>query len=159
MRTGAPADKNRLKQLNWRVKAALDDHRANQWQENLKILNPEDRSMWKTCRALRQTRKPIPSIHGNKGIVYEKRDKANAFADTLERQFQENDIDDDDAEACENIVNRRARRSTNPARDVRGATGNPAAPEHQKSTKMGRDRKHCAQKTFETRDSCPVEYC
>jgi len=97
-----------LNQLNRRVKAALDDHRENQWQEHLESLNPEDRSMWKTCKALRQKRKPIQPLTGNNGIVYEKRDKVESFADTLERQFQENDIDDDYADAWKNIVNGRA---------------------------------------------------
>jgi len=106
MRTEASADKNRLNQLNRRVKAALDDHGANKWQEHLERITPEDRSMWKTCRALPQKRKPFPAIHGSNGIVYEKRDKAEAFVDTLERQFQENYIDN----AWENIVNGRARR-------------------------------------------------
>jgi len=57
----------------------------------------------------RRQRKPTPAINDNNGIVYEKTDKAKAFADTLERQFQENDINDDDADAWENIVNGRAR--------------------------------------------------
>jgi len=118
MRTGAPADKNRL---NRRVKAALDDHRGNQWQEHLESLNPEDRIMWKTCRALRQKRKSIPAFHGNNGIVYEKRGKA--FTDPLDRQFQENDIDDDDADAWENIVNRRDRKSCDTSTSARHQDG------------------------------------
>jgi len=28
-----------------------------------------------------------------------------------------------------------------------------------KDTRMGWDRKHCAEKTFETREGCLVEYC
>jgi len=112
MRTGAPADKNRLNQLHWTT-----IEQTNRL-EHLESLNSEDKSMWKTCRALRQKRKPIPVIHGNNGIVYEKRDKAEAFP---------------------------THRMT-----ISGATGNSAAPQHQKGTRMGRDRKHCAQKTSET---------
>jgi len=70
------------------------------------------------------------------GIVYEKRDKAKAFADTLD-YFQENDIDD--ANAWENIVNGRAIVINTLPEDhpIRHATGNPVASQHQKGTRMG----------------------
>jgi len=109
IRTNDPADRNLLNQLNRRVKAALQEHRDKQWQEHLETLNAQDRSVWKTCRALKKKRKPIPPLHGQNGIVYLNEDKAETFADCLERQFQENDTDDLEAEQWETEVERRAR--------------------------------------------------
>ncbi|KAJ8914705.1 hypothetical protein NQ315_017414 [Exocentrus adspersus] len=71
--------------LNRRVKAALDELSQERWARHLESLDPQDTSLWKTQRALRlPTRRKIPPIHGNRGVVYTNQGKAEAFADSLE---------------------------------------------------------------------------
>jgi len=109
IRTNDPGDRNLLNELNRRVTAALQEHRDKQWQEHLETLDPQDRSVWKTCRALKIKKKTIPPLHGENGIVYLKQDKAETFADSLEQQVRENDTEDLEAEDWEIEVERRAR--------------------------------------------------
>ncbi|KAJ8911514.1 hypothetical protein NQ315_012485 [Exocentrus adspersus] len=61
-------------------------------------LNPRDNSLWKTQKALKTKRRPVPPLHGEQGIVHTNRDKAEAFADSLELQCRENQLDDEDKE-------------------------------------------------------------
>ncbi|CAH1384218.1 unnamed protein product, partial [Tenebrio molitor] len=68
------------------VKQALSVFRNEQWEQKLESLNSEDNSIWKMAKILRNTRKPLPPIHGAGGIVYTDQEKAEAFADSLELQ-------------------------------------------------------------------------
>ncbi|KAJ8914706.1 hypothetical protein NQ315_017415 [Exocentrus adspersus] len=75
------------------------------------VLSPRiimDNSLWKTQKALKTRRRPVPSLHGEEGIVHTNRDKAEAFADSLELQCRENQLDDEDEEHTA-LVERRAR--------------------------------------------------
>ncbi|KAJ8919355.1 hypothetical protein NQ315_003940 [Exocentrus adspersus] len=60
-------------------------------------------------KILRTQRKPIPPIHGERGIVRTNSEKAEAFADSFELQCRENQLDDED-EDHEEEVERRVRR-------------------------------------------------
>lgn len=102
-------DRHVYNQLTRRVKAALQEHRQDKWQRHLESLDPRARPMWNTQRALRNRRKPIPPIHGENGIVYTREAKAEAFADALELQCRENQLDDEDEDWVES-VERRIRR-------------------------------------------------
>lgn len=104
-----PADRQELNRLNRRVKAALQEHRQDRWQRHLASLDPQDRSMWSTQRALRNRRKPMPPIHGENGLVYTHQDKAEAHADSLELQCRENQLEDEDEDWADD-VERRVRR-------------------------------------------------
>ncbi|XP_018576915.1 uncharacterized protein LOC108915379 [Anoplophora glabripennis] len=102
-RTAHPRDKQTLNQLNRRVKAALEEHYQDSWQRHLESLNPEDRSLWTMQRALRTTRKPLPPIHGENGILYTRYQKAETFADSLELQCRENLLDDEDEDHADEV--------------------------------------------------------
>uniref|UniRef100_V5GNF3 Putative RNA-directed DNA polymerase from transposon X-element n=1 Tax=Anoplophora glabripennis TaxID=217634 RepID=V5GNF3_ANOGL len=122
-RTAHPRDKQTLNQLNRRVKAALEEHYQDSWQRHLESLNPEDRSLWTMQRALRTTRKPMPPIHGENGIVYTRYEKAEAFADSLELQCRENLLDDEDEDHADEVERRVRRYRRQPDRDdIRPAT-------------------------------------
>lgn len=108
-RTRQPQARLVYNQLSRRVKAALQEHRQARWQRHLESLNPEDRSMWNTQKALRNPRKPMPPIHGEQGIVYTRQQKAEAFADSLELQCRENQLDGEDEDWSDD-VERRVRR-------------------------------------------------
>ncbi|XP_066157762.1 mRNA export factor GLE1-like [Euwallacea fornicatus] len=62
-RTNTSADKNSLNRLNRRATVVQQKIREKQWQEHLESLNPENKSMWKTFKAIKSKRKPIPPIH------------------------------------------------------------------------------------------------
>ncbi|KAJ8912274.1 hypothetical protein NQ315_016772 [Exocentrus adspersus] len=84
LRSGAPEHRRIANQLTRRVSAALDEHRQETWRRFVESLNPRDNSLWKTQKALKTRRRPVPLLHGEQGIVHTNRDKAEAFADTLE---------------------------------------------------------------------------
>ncbi|KAJ8910286.1 hypothetical protein NQ315_016103, partial [Exocentrus adspersus] len=62
----------------------------------------------RTQKALKTRRRPVPPLHGEQGIVHTNRDKAEAFADSLELQCRENQLDDEHEEHTA-LVERRAR--------------------------------------------------
>ncbi|KAJ3617051.1 hypothetical protein MTP99_009138 [Tenebrio molitor] len=43
----------------------------------------EDNSIWRIAKALRSNRKPLPPIHGTRGLVLSNDEKAQAFVDSL----------------------------------------------------------------------------
>ncbi|KAJ8913678.1 hypothetical protein NQ315_007395 [Exocentrus adspersus] len=98
LRSGAPEYRRIANQLSRRVRAALDEHRQETWRRFVESLNPRDNSLWKTQKALKTRRRPVPPLHGEQGIVHTNRDKAEAFADSLELQCRENQLDDEDEE-------------------------------------------------------------
>ncbi|KAJ8909272.1 hypothetical protein NQ315_012546 [Exocentrus adspersus] len=79
------------------------------WKRFVESLNPRDNSLCKTQKALRTRRRPFPLLHGEQRIAHTNRDKAEAFADSLELQCRENQIDDEDEEYT-TLEERRARR-------------------------------------------------
>ncbi|KAJ8917642.1 hypothetical protein NQ315_005089 [Exocentrus adspersus] len=109
LRSGAPEHRRIANQLSRRVRAALDEHRQETWRRFVESLNPRDNSLWKTQKALKTRRRPVPPLQGEQGIVHTNRDKAEAFADSLELQCRENQLDDEDEEHTA-LVERRAMR-------------------------------------------------
>ncbi|KAJ8912970.1 hypothetical protein NQ315_000026 [Exocentrus adspersus] len=108
LRSGAPEHRRIANQLSRRVRAALDEHRQETCRQFVESLNPRDNSLWKTQKALKTRRRPVLPLHGEQGIVHTNRDKAEAFADSLELQCRENQLDDEDEEHTA-LVERRAR--------------------------------------------------
>ncbi|KAJ8980948.1 hypothetical protein NQ317_001211 [Molorchus minor] len=80
------------KKRAWGTRDPADRQR---WNSYLSELDPVDPGLWKTQKILRTARRPIPPIHGERGLVYTKQDKAEAFADNLKMQCRENPIDED----------------------------------------------------------------
>lgn len=85
-RTMNPADKLEANRLAGEVHFAIATHRNSAWEAKLESLETEDNSLWRMAKALRTKRSPIPPIHGENGVAYSDSDKAEAFADNLERQ-------------------------------------------------------------------------
>ncbi|KAJ8909866.1 hypothetical protein NQ315_013903 [Exocentrus adspersus] len=98
LRTGIPEHRRTANQLGRRIRAALNEHRQETWRRFVESLNPDDNSLWKTQKALRTRRRPFPPLHGETGIACTDRDKAEAFADSLELQCRENQLNDEDEE-------------------------------------------------------------
>lgn len=85
-RTRVPADRTRYNFLTRKVRQALQDFRNVSFQERLQSLCTEDNSVWRMSKIIRNKRKPLPPIHGTRGLVFSDEEKAEAFADTLELQ-------------------------------------------------------------------------
>ncbi|KAJ8910998.1 hypothetical protein NQ315_011263 [Exocentrus adspersus] len=109
IRTGDPVDRNALNQLSRRVRAALDEHFNERWRKHTEEINEgaHDRDFWKLQKILRTQRKPIPPIHGERGIVRTNSEKAEAFSDSFELQCRENQLENEDEDHEEEIERRR----------------------------------------------------
>lgn len=70
------------------VKLLLDDYRTETWDTFLTSLDIHDGSAWKVAKALRSVKSTVHPLHGQQGIVYSAQDKAEAFAVTMEQQFE-----------------------------------------------------------------------
>ncbi|CAH1371525.1 unnamed protein product, partial [Tenebrio molitor] len=95
-------DRREANRLGNEVKYALIDHGNDLWERKLESLTAEDNSIWRMAKALRSNRKPLPSIHGTRGLVFSNEEKAEAFADSLELQCRPN-MEDADLDHIEQI--------------------------------------------------------
>lgn len=102
--TGYPPDKIYANQLRTLVKKELDEHRNSNWNNLLESLNDEDndhKKLWAWKKKTTKQSNSIKPIHGERGLVYSDKNKATAFADSLQLQFQENQNREEDIEETE----------------------------------------------------------
>jgi reverse transcriptase-like protein/endonuclease/exonuclease/phosphatase family protein len=114
-RTHYPPHKRAVNNLNAQIKTLLRELYNARWEDKIRSLDVEDQSLWRMSKSLRNKRPTPAPIHGTQGLVFTDEDKAEAFADTYERNARlvyDPDIDPDHEEAVENI-NRDLRRSQN----------------------------------------------
>lgn len=105
-RSGFAPDKREANRLQNEVKRALFDFRNQQWDQKIESLNENDKPLWRMTKALRADRRPLPPIHGSRGLVFTDEEKADAFADSLELQCRANEVDVDGFDDVERIENR-----------------------------------------------------
>ncbi|GBN08730.1 hypothetical protein AVEN_89239-1 [Araneus ventricosus] len=55
-------------------------------------MNPEDGTLWNTAKKMRKKHSKISALKGPTSIAYSNTDKANLIANSLENQFQLNNI-------------------------------------------------------------------
>lgn len=70
------------------TKLLLNAYRSETWDSYLLSLDIDDGSAWKAAKTLRGIKPTSHPLHGQRGLVYSACDKAEAFADTMEDQFQ-----------------------------------------------------------------------
>ncbi|GJQ79543.1 hypothetical protein Trydic_g16390 [Trypoxylus dichotomus] len=85
-RTLNPASKAEYNRMARRTKVALDKVRNDRWGDFMVRASKTPFEFWRTVKALKEQRVPVPPIHGARGIAFTTEDKAEAFAETLERQ-------------------------------------------------------------------------
>lgn len=110
--TQNPLLNTQANRLTTRIRAMIRELSNQKWEDHLNSLNPEDNSLWRTVRCLKNSSQPIiPPIHGPFGMAYSDERKADAFASSLESQFRPNrdrgdDIDHEELveEAAEEIL-------------------------------------------------------
>ncbi|GFU24886.1 probable RNA-directed DNA polymerase from transposon X-element [Trichonephila clavipes] len=67
-------------------------YRQQLWEEHLTSLDAEDGSLWGTARSFRKKATPISSLNGPNGIALSDINKTDLIAQSLESQFQLNNI-------------------------------------------------------------------
>lgn len=90
VKTLHPTDKTKLNRLTEEVKTRLEDYRNERWRAHLGTLSTQDQSLWKMTNILtnkRQKRQFPPVKYGPK-TAFTDEDKAELFADMLEKQFR-----------------------------------------------------------------------
>ncbi|XP_049772480.1 serine/arginine repetitive matrix protein 1-like [Schistocerca cancellata] len=80
------------------VKNALAEKGFPVWEQSLQAAERNPEKFWGIIKARRQPHKANRPLHGQNGLVYTPEDKATAMSNTLELQFQENVIEDDEDE-------------------------------------------------------------
>lgn len=89
-RTLDPKIKREVNKLNRLIKENCKIHRQQRWEEKVVTLCTEDNSIWKMSKCLRISTPVNRPILGDSGPVYCDEEKAEAFADEMEKQFSEN---------------------------------------------------------------------
>lgn len=89
-RTMNPAHRAENNRLAAEVRTAIAQHQNDTWETKLQALTTEDNSLWRMTKILRNKTIPTPPIHGANGMAYTDVEKAEAFAENLERQCSPN---------------------------------------------------------------------
>ncbi|GFY15117.1 uncharacterized protein TNCV_1569321 [Trichonephila clavipes] len=104
--TRYPPYKREVNALIRQTRSEIQDHKNRTWKNFLLTLNPEDNSLYNLHRKFSKRHTPFPPLHGPGGMAYSDFEKAEAFKDTLEVTFQENEEPYcDDKIEVENLVN------------------------------------------------------
>lgn len=94
-----PLLKQQTNSLNRKIKKKIQKLKTERWEEKIESLTTEDNSLWQMSKTLRRDKTSSRPIHGELGLVYLEKDKAEAHADHLEKAFTENsDPSDEDFE-------------------------------------------------------------
>lgn len=93
-----PHIKKELNQIQARLRKTIHKHKQDEWSNYLGSLNTEDKSLYGAARYFKRNRSNIPSLNGPTSIANTDHDKAEVIADSLELQFQPNNMIDIQAE-------------------------------------------------------------
>jgi Reverse transcriptase (RNA-dependent DNA polymerase)/Endonuclease-reverse transcriptase len=85
--TRDPAAKTRLNRLIKEIREALFKYSTDEWHNTLDSFKPNDPKLFKIIRSLKTKKPPSNPLQGPVGLIYDPSSKAEAFADSLERQF------------------------------------------------------------------------
>ncbi|GFV12429.1 uncharacterized protein TNCV_1792081 [Trichonephila clavipes] len=90
--TRFPQHKTELNRLQNKIKRLVAKYRQQVWEDHLTSLDAEDGSLWGTARAFRKKASPISALNGPNGVALSDTNKTDLIAQSLESQFQLNDI-------------------------------------------------------------------
>ncbi|GFX92698.1 uncharacterized protein TNCV_2012841 [Trichonephila clavipes] len=90
--TRHPQHKTELNRWQNKIKRKVGLYRQQVWEEHLTSLNAEDGCLWGTTRAFRKKVSPISALNDPNGIALSDTNKTEFIAQSLESQFQLNDI-------------------------------------------------------------------
>lgn len=85
-RSRAEADKEEFDRLKYAVRTKIAKLKNERWQNTVESLDENLPTMWKISKLLRKNRSNNYPMHGERGLVYSNQEKAEALADSLEKQ-------------------------------------------------------------------------
>lgn len=92
--TGDPSLRREANHLTRVIRDKISRFLNERWGEFLESFDPGDLRLWKLAKHFQVRNKTVmPPIRGTTGLLFNDIDKAEAFADSLELQFQENEAD------------------------------------------------------------------
>ncbi|XP_063898861.1 probable RNA-directed DNA polymerase from transposon X-element [Helicoverpa armigera] len=93
--TRCPTEKAVVNRLAERIKAELNAHRSESWEARIDAVDGDWPSIHRLCRQLSNTPAPVrPLLDSGGALRYTAPDRAEIFAEHLERQFRPNDTQD-----------------------------------------------------------------
>lgn len=92
--TKYPQHKTNYNRATKELKEALKKERSTAFENQLKILNPQDGSLWKKTKQILKTKEKVPPLKMNNQWFSTPQSKANLFSNQLYNQFQPNPITD-----------------------------------------------------------------
>ncbi|GFU08803.1 probable RNA-directed DNA polymerase from transposon X-element [Trichonephila clavipes] len=90
--TRHPQHKTALNRLQNAIKRKVNLYRQQVWEDHLTSLDTEDGSLWGTAKAFRRKAAAISALNGPTGTALSDTHKTELIAQSLESQFQLNDI-------------------------------------------------------------------
>ncbi|GBN08905.1 RNA-directed DNA polymerase from mobile element jockey, partial [Araneus ventricosus] len=93
-----PALKTKLNQLNKRINKLNDKIENEKHLDTLININTYDGTFWNFTSSFKRKKSNIPTLKGPASIAQTNLEKANCIADSLENQFQLNELHDKDTE-------------------------------------------------------------
>ncbi|GFX14735.1 probable RNA-directed DNA polymerase from transposon X-element [Trichonephila clavipes] len=90
--TRNPTHKTDLNRIQNKIHRKTQAFTQKQWEDKLASLDTVDGSLWNMTKGFKKKRSPIPALNGNTRIAFTDDEKAETLADSLENQFQLNDI-------------------------------------------------------------------
>ncbi|GFV58689.1 RNA-directed DNA polymerase from mobile element jockey [Trichonephila clavipes] len=90
--TRHPQHKTELNRLQNIIKRKVGFYRQQVWEDHLTSLDTEDGSLWGTARVFRKKATSILALNGPNGIALSDTNKTELIAQSLESQFQLNNI-------------------------------------------------------------------
>lgn len=81
---GRQTDRQITKQLTYRIKNEIREHRQNEWTKKLTDLDPQDNSLWKMSKVLRKKFEQMPSFKVNNKSYFTDSDKAELLASNFQ---------------------------------------------------------------------------
>ncbi|GBM42922.1 hypothetical protein AVEN_203901-1, partial [Araneus ventricosus] len=93
-----PALKTKLNQLNKRINKLNDKIENEKYLDTLTNVNTYDGTFWNFTSSFKRKKSNIPTLKGPASIAQINLEKANCIADSLENQFQLNELHDNDTE-------------------------------------------------------------
>ncbi|ERL87571.1 hypothetical protein D910_04962 [Dendroctonus ponderosae] len=77
--------------LTKQIQIQIKNIKNEKWSKLLENIPTGDNVAWKIAKSLiGKTKTHFPPIHGERGLVYTDKEKAEVFADSLEHQFSSN---------------------------------------------------------------------
>ncbi|GBO27382.1 hypothetical protein AVEN_57085-1 [Araneus ventricosus] len=93
-----PALKTKLNKLNKKINKLNDKIETDNYSKTLTDVNTDDGTFWNFTHPFQRKKHTIPTLLGPSSIAQTNIEKANCLADSLEKQFQLNDLHHNETE-------------------------------------------------------------